>query len=48
MLKKAVGIVIRRVAYGDNHLIITFLNEAGVKVALMAGMPVNQQSMVRD
>lgn len=36
MLKKAVGIVIRRVAYGDNHLIITFLNEAGVKVALMA------------
>lgn len=36
MLKKAVGIVIRRVEYGDNHLIVTFLNEAGHKVALMA------------
>lgn len=36
MLKKSVGIVIRRVEYGDNHLIITFLNEAGVKVAVMA------------
>ncbi|MCU7556871.1 DNA repair protein RecO [Macrococcus capreoli] len=36
MLKKSVGIVIKRVEYGDNHLIITFLNEAGVKVAVMA------------
>lgn len=36
MLKKSVGIVIRRVEYGDNHLIITFLNEAGIKVAVMA------------
>lgn len=36
MLKKSVGIVIKRVEYGDNHLIITFLNEAGVKVTVMA------------
>ncbi|WP_414042901.1 DNA repair protein RecO [Macrococcus sp. EM39E] len=36
MLKKSVGIVIKRVEYGDNHLIITFLNEAGVKVPVMA------------
>lgn len=36
MLKKTKGIVIKRIPYGDHHLIVTFLSENGVKTTLMA------------
>ncbi|TDM04373.1 DNA repair protein RecO [Macrococcus carouselicus] len=36
MLNKVNGIVLRRVPYGDSHLIITFLAEHGRKIAVMA------------
>ncbi|TDM15566.1 DNA repair protein RecO [Macrococcus bovicus] len=36
MLNKVNGIVLRRVPYGDSHLIITFLAERGRKIAVMA------------
>lgn len=36
MLKKVKGIVIRRVEYGDAHLIVTFLSEYGHKETVMA------------
>lgn len=36
MLKKVKGIVIRRVDYGDAHLIVTFLSEHGRKETVMA------------
>ncbi|TDM13112.1 DNA repair protein RecO [Macrococcus lamae] len=36
MLNKVNGIVIRRVEYGDSHLIVTFLAEHGRKIPVMA------------
>ncbi|KAA1040075.1 DNA repair protein RecO [Macrococcus equipercicus] len=36
MLNKVNGIVIRRVDYGDSHLIVTFLAEHGRKIPVMA------------
>jgi len=36
MLNKVNGIVLRRIPYGDSHLIITFLAEHGRKIVIMA------------